>query len=103
MIGLPGADEENNGASRMSAEPMVVSLAIECARLCSDKARSTGVKSEGKYQKRESEAKMKHQHYHVQDNSDVSFLAFFYEIDGAPSNQDDSQRITINAQHLSRS
>jgi hypothetical protein len=96
MIGLPEAgaegSEENNGASsRMSAESMVEgtskSLAVECARLCSDKARSNGVKSEGKYRKRESEAKMKQRHYHVQDSGDVSFSAISMKLTGFPASK----------------
>jgi hypothetical protein len=108
MIGLPDAGEENNWASRMSAEPMVEgtskSLAVECARLCSDNARSNDVKSEGKYQKRDSEAKMKQGHYHIQENSDVSFLAILKNFRGwDPGKQDDSQRIVIHVQYSSQS
>ena len=112
MIGLPeagaeGSEENDGSSSRMSAESMVEgtskSLAVECARLCSDKARSSGVKSEGKYRKRESEAKMKQRHYHVQDISDISFFGNFDETYGVPGEQDDSQRIAIDVQHSSRS
>jgi hypothetical protein len=96
MIGLPGAgaegSEENDGSSsRMSAELMVEgtskSLAVECARLCSDKARSSGVKSEGKYCKRKSEAKMKQRHYHVQDISDISFSEILMKLTGFPASK----------------
>jgi hypothetical protein len=96
MIGLPEAgaegSEENNGASsRMSAELMAEgtskSLAVECARLCSDKARSNGVKSGGKYHKRESEAKMKQRYYHFKISSDVSFLAISMKLTGFPASK----------------
>jgi hypothetical protein len=89
MIDLPiaGAEgsKENNGASScMSAESMVKgtnkSLVVECARLCLDKARSSGVKSEGEYHKQKSEAKMKERHYHIQDSSDVSFLEMLIKL-----------------------
>jgi hypothetical protein len=52
-----------------------------------DKARSTGVKSEGKYRKRESEAQMKQRRYHVQDSSDVSFLAILMKLTGFPASK----------------
>jgi hypothetical protein len=61
------------------------SLAVECARLCLDKARSNGVKSEGKYRKRESEAKIKQRHYHVQDSSNVSFSEMSMKLTGFPA------------------
>jgi hypothetical protein len=91
IIGLheAGAEgpEENNGASScMSAELMVEgtskSLAVECARLCSDKGRSNGVRSEEKYCKGELEAKMKQRHYHIQDSSNVSFPAILMKLRG---------------------
>ncbi len=96
MIGLAkaGAEgtEENNGASScMSAESMVKgtskSLAVECARLCSDKERSNGVKSDRKYRKQESEAKMKQRHYHIQDSSNVSLLAILMKLTGFPTSK----------------
>jgi hypothetical protein len=96
MIGLAkaGAEgtEENNGASScMSAEWMVKgtskSLAVECVRLCSDKERSNGVKSERKYRKQESEAKMKQRHYHIQDSSIVSFLELLMKLTGLPTSK----------------
>jgi hypothetical protein len=96
MIGLPeagaeGSEENDGSSSRMSAESMVEgpskNLAVECARLCSDKARSSGVKSEGKYRKRESEAKMKERHYHVQDISDISFLEILMKLTGFPASK----------------
>jgi hypothetical protein len=75
----------------MSAESMVEgickNLAVECVRLCSDKVRSTGVKSEGKYQKRESVAKMKQRHYHVQDESDVIFSEISMKLTGLPASK----------------
>jgi hypothetical protein len=71
-IGLP---EVNETDGRMSAASMVegtsFSLAQECARLCSDASRVAGVKSEGKYAKRENAAPMKRRTYHVQDPKDV--------------------------------
>jgi hypothetical protein len=94
MIGLPeagaeGSEENNGGCSRMSAESMVEgtskSLAVECARLCSDKAGSDGVKSEDKYHKWESEAKMKQRHHHVQDSSNVSFSEMSMKLTGFPA------------------
>ena len=63
------------------------SLAVECARLCSDKARSSGVKSKGKYRKWESEAKMKQRHYHVQDISHISFSEISMKLTGFPASK----------------
>ena len=58
-------DEESN---RMEPSTMVEgeakSLAAECIRLCSDKSRAEGVKSAGKYAKREGAAPMRERHYH---------------------------------------
>jgi hypothetical protein len=89
MIGLPDADKENNGASRTSAESMVegTSKSLAVAGLCSDKARSTGVKSEGKYHKRESEANMKQQHHHVQDDNNVIFSEIVMKLMGLPASK----------------
>jgi hypothetical protein len=75
----------------MSAESMVEgtskSLVVECARLCSNKARSHGVKSEGKYCKQESEAKMKQRHYHIQGNSNISFSEILMKLMGFPASK----------------
>lgn len=82
-IGLP---EVNETDSRMSAASMVegtsFSLAEECARLCSDASRVTGVKSEGKYAKRENAATMKKRTYHVQDPNDVSYSGIKMKLEG---------------------
>ena len=68
---LIGTPEANIKESRMAAHAMVenaaLSLAEECARLCSSQARLRGVKSDKKYAKREKEAAVKLRHYHVQD------------------------------------
>jgi hypothetical protein len=75
MIGRP--EESNEDTNRMAAYSMVEgasnSLARECARLCSNASRSAGVKSEGKYAKRESNATMKMRNYHITELKDVCF------------------------------
>lgn len=74
MIGLP---EESPATTRMSPVTMVEgaskSLAVECAKVCSNAARVKAVKSHAKYAKREAEAKLKQRHYHVQKHEDVLF------------------------------
>jgi hypothetical protein len=62
-ICLIGSPEANNFAQRMVAHSMVEgaskSLAEECARLCSDEARTSGVKGSMKSEKRETNSELK--------------------------------------------
>jgi hypothetical protein len=62
---------------RMSAHAMageaLTSFAAECARICSTRERSEGVKSEMKSKKREDSSRMKARFYHVEDQSLVRF------------------------------
>ena len=70
--------EANESSKRVAPEAMVEgvskSIAHEAARLCSDMARVEGVKSEGKYQKRETNASMKKRHYHVHEIDSTEHL-----------------------------
>jgi hypothetical protein len=63
--------EANESSKRVAPEAMVEgvskSIAAEAARLCSDITRIEGVKSKGKYQKRETNAAMKKRYYHVHE------------------------------------
>jgi hypothetical protein len=74
---LIGSPEANDGAKRMAAHSMVEgaskSLALECARLCSDETRITGVKGHSKHKKRESNSKVTLRNYHIQDPAEVKF------------------------------
>jgi hypothetical protein len=85
---LIGTPEANNGEKRMAAESMTEtaskSLAFECARLCSISSRINGVKGDAKSAKRESEAKIKRRHYHVQDPNIVHFKHSKFETVGLP-------------------
>jgi hypothetical protein len=68
LIVTPEANESSN---RMHAEARVDgasrSIATEAARMCRDASRAEGVKSEGKYRKREETATMKKRVYHVDE------------------------------------
>jgi hypothetical protein len=70
--------EANESCKRIASEAMVEgvskSIAEEAARLCSDMTRMEGVKSEGKYQKREASAAMKKRHYHVHDENSTEHV-----------------------------
>jgi hypothetical protein len=74
MIGTP---ESNDSQKRMEAHSMTetasLSLAEECARLCSRRERAEGVKGDVKLKKREEKAKMKNRTYHVHKETDVRF------------------------------
>jgi hypothetical protein len=75
LVMTPEADENS---SRLAPEAMVEgvskSIAEEAARLCSNMARTEGVKSEGKYLKRETNASMKKRHYHVHDQDSTEHI-----------------------------
>ena len=70
ILQAPGVNESEN---RMRAEAYVdgveVSTAKEAARLCSEESRITGVKSERKYQSRESKASMTQRYYWVDEGN----------------------------------
>ena len=70
--------EANENSKRIAPEAMVEdrskSIAEEAARLCSDGTRIEGVKSEGKYSKRETNAAMKKRHYHVHDENSTEHV-----------------------------
>jgi hypothetical protein len=70
--------EANESLKRVAAEAMVEgvskSIAEEAARLCSDATRIEGVKSEGKYLKRETNASMKKRLYHVHDEDSTEHV-----------------------------
>jgi hypothetical protein len=70
--------EANENSKRIAPEAMVEglskSIAAEAARLCSDTTRIEGVKSEGKYQKREKGAAMKKRHYHVHEENSTEHV-----------------------------
>lgn len=63
--------EANESSSRMHAEARVdgesMSIAREAARMCGNASRAEGVKSEGKYRKREEASTMKKRVYHVDE------------------------------------
>jgi hypothetical protein len=63
--------EANESSKRVAPESMVEgvskSIADKAARLWSDMTRIGGVESEGKYQKRETNASMTSRHYHVHE------------------------------------
>jgi hypothetical protein len=86
MIEIP---EVNESAKRIAPEAMAngvsKSLAVECARLLSDATRHQGVKSQGKYAKREAIAVMTQRHYHVQQQEDVLFGGMKMELHGLDS------------------
>ena len=66
LIIMPKANESSN---RMHAEARVdgksMSIAKEAAQMCGDESRAEGVKSKGKYRKREESSTMKKRVYHV--------------------------------------
>jgi hypothetical protein len=74
MTNMP---EANNAANRILAESMVEgsskSFATECQRICSLDEQISGVKGDAKNSKRETSAKIKMRHYHVQDPKKVKF------------------------------
>mmetsp|Transcript_39227 Transcript_39227/g.95297 ORF Transcript_39227/g.95297 Transcript_39227/m.95297 type:complete len:477 (-) Transcript_39227:173-1603(-) len=76
FIHHPEVDDDNQGkmiANTMKGDEKV-SLAEECARLCSCESRVDGVKSEGgKRAKREKAAKVKSRHYHVHREQDEEY------------------------------
>jgi hypothetical protein len=63
--------EENESSNRMHAAARVddasMSIAAEAARMCRHENRAEGVKSEGKYRKREESSSMKKRIYHVDE------------------------------------
>jgi hypothetical protein len=60
LVTTPGANESSKRiALKAMVEGLSRSIAEEAARLCSDMTHIEGVKSEGKYQKRETNAAMK--------------------------------------------
>jgi hypothetical protein len=85
---LIGSPEANDSSKRMDAHSMVEgaskSLAAECARLCSEEARASGVKSNMKSVKRESSSKLKFRHYHLQDPELVKFRELKMKMEGLP-------------------
>jgi hypothetical protein len=70
--------EANESSKRVAPEAMVEgvskSIAAEAARLCSDITRIKGVKSKGKYQKRETNAAMKKRYYHVHEQDSTEHI-----------------------------
>jgi hypothetical protein len=74
MIGTP---ESNDTQKRMEAHSMMetasLSLAEECAWLCSRRERAEGVKGDVKLRKQEEKVKMVNLTYHVHKESDVQF------------------------------
>ncbi len=85
---LIGSPEANGSAHRMVAHSMVEgaskSLAEECAHLCSDEARTSGVKGSVKSEKRETNSKLKLRKYHVQQAETVKFRDLKMEVTGLP-------------------
>lgn len=84
-IAKPEIDEEEG--PKMKANSMqggqLVSLAQECARLCSLQTRVSGVKGVGgKRAKRESEAKLQHRNYHVHKEDEVEFATLSMKAHG---------------------
>jgi hypothetical protein len=96
---LIGSLEANNSAHRMVAHSMVEgaskSLAEECARLCSDEARTSGVKGSLKSEKRETNSK-----YHVQQAETVKFRDLKMEVTGLPKKQN---RAIMDCSHTTTS
>jgi hypothetical protein len=85
---LIGSPEANDSAHRMVAHSMVEgaskSLAEECARLCSDEVRTSGVKGSVKREKRETNSKLKLRKYHVRQAETVKFRDLKMEVTGLP-------------------
>jgi hypothetical protein len=69
LVVTPEANE-----SSKQVEGVSKSIAHEAAHLCSDMACVEGVKSEGKYQKRETNAFMKKRHYHVHEQDSTEHI-----------------------------
>jgi hypothetical protein len=83
-----GSPEANDSAHRMVAHSMVEgaskSLAEEGSHLCSDEARTSGVKGSVKSEKRETNSKLKLRKYHVQQAETVKFRDLKMEVTGLP-------------------
>lgn len=73
VLGMPEMESEDRMTPVSMVEGVSKSLTVECARLCSLKSRKEGVKSEGKYAKREAAAQMRERHYHVCSESEATF------------------------------
>lgn len=107
MIGLPedygdSGNQTVGAATRISPESMVEgtskSLAVECYRLCSDAARLSGMKSDKKSNKRETNAKLKYRHYHVQEKSGRCHFCATHHESNRIEDKLVTQRATINVQ-----
>ena len=59
-----------------------VSFAEQCIRICGHPDRIHGVKSQGKYQKREASRKITKRVYHLQKRDDVEYLGAKYKAEG---------------------
>jgi hypothetical protein len=74
MVSNPGSDESDRKMKAYSLserENETTSFARECLRLCEMHDRKNGVKSSGKYAKRERAAKISGRHYYLQQTQDV--------------------------------
>ena len=74
LIGTPEAACQANRikAASMTGDGYSKSLAVECARLCRDNARVSGVKGYKKHAKRENAARIKHHEYYVHTKDEAN-------------------------------
>ena len=98
---LIGTPEANDSEKRMNAASMTEnassSLAQECARLCSTDNRMTGLKGDVKHAKRESNARVKRRHYHVQDDDAIKFKNTKYKAVNFPKDKGVMQCYNVRA------
>jgi hypothetical protein len=71
VVPLEANESSKELAPKVMVEGVGKSIAEEVACLCSHMMRITGIKSEGKYQKRETNAAMKTRHYHVHEQDSI--------------------------------
>ena len=87
---VPGMDESERKMKAYSLserENETTSFARECLRLCAVKERKDGVKSSGKYAKRERTAKISDRHYYLQDSNDVRLGNLWMTAVGLPTKE----------------